>query len=88
MRIVVILLAAVVASSCGTDDRSARDSIRAEVEAARTPEYATRNKDARQLWTSTRDFYRARAFAPVWLQQRRATAKMEPRISQRRSPMG
>ena len=69
MRIVVVLLAAVVASSCGTDDRQARDSIRAEVEAARTPEYATRNKDARQLWTSTRDFYRARAFAPVWLQQ-------------------
>jgi murein L,D-transpeptidase YcbB/YkuD len=76
MRIVVILLAAVVATSCRTDDRAARDSIRAEVEAARAPEYATRNKDARQLWTSSRDFYRAREFAPVWLKDRRPTAKM------------
>jgi len=84
MRIVVILLAAVVAGRCGTDDRPARDSIRAEVEASRTPEYATRdnhNKDARELWTSTRDFYRARAFAPVWLEQRRATAKMEALVA-------
>ena len=52
-----------------------------EVEAARTPEYATRNKEARRLWTSTRDFYRARAFAPVWLDQRRATAKMEALVA-------
>jgi murein L,D-transpeptidase YcbB/YkuD len=81
MRIVIIVLAAVVASRCGTDDRPARDSIRAEVEAARAPEYATRNKDARKLWTSTRDFYRARAFAPVWLQQRRATARMEALVA-------
>jgi murein L,D-transpeptidase YcbB/YkuD len=81
MRIVVILLAAVVASSCDTDDRQARDRIRAVVEAARTPAYATRHKDERQLWKSTRDFYRARAFAPVWLQQRRATAKMEALVA-------
>jgi Scaffold domain len=83
MRIVVIVLAAIVASSCGTDDRAARDRIRAEVEveAARTPEYATRNKGAQQLWTSTRDFYRARAFAPVWLQERRATAKMDALVA-------
>ena len=77
MRIVVTLLAAVVVSGCGTDDRAARDRIRAEIEGARTPEYAAGTKHARQLWTSTRDFYRARAFAPVWLQQGRATPKME-----------
>ena len=81
MRIVVVLLAAVVASSCGTDDRPTRDSIRAEVEAARAPEYATRNKDARKLWTSTRDFYRAREFAPVWLKGRRPTARMEALVA-------
>jgi murein L,D-transpeptidase YcbB/YkuD len=84
MRFVVILVAAVIASGCGSDDRPLRDRIRAEVEAARTPEYAARNKnakDARELWTSTRDFYRARAFAPVWLQQRRATAKMEALVA-------
>ena len=81
MRIVIILVVAVVASSCGTDDRLARDRIRAQVEAARTPEYATRNKEARGLWTKTRDFYRARAFAPVWLEQRRATAKMEALVA-------
>ena len=81
MRIVIILVAAVVASTCGPDDRLARDRIRAQVEAARTPEYATRNKEARGLWTSTRDFYRARAFAPVWLEQRRATAKMEALVA-------
>jgi murein L,D-transpeptidase YcbB/YkuD len=74
---VVILLAAVVAASCGADDRRIRDRIRAEVEASRVPEYATRNQDGRKLWTSTRDFYRARAFAPVWLHKRRATLKME-----------
>src|SRR5687767_12989745 len=77
MRIVVTLLAAVVVSGCGTDDPAARDRIRAEIEGARTPEYAAGTKHARQLWTSTRDFYRARAFAPVWLQQGRATPKME-----------
>ena len=78
MRIVVFLVfAAVAASSCATDDRPVRDRIRAEVEAARTPEYATRSKDARHLWTATKDFYRARAFAPVWLHQRRASAEME-----------
>jgi murein L,D-transpeptidase YcbB/YkuD len=81
MRIVVVLLAAVVVSSCGTDDRPVRESIRAEVEAARTPEYATGNKDARELWTRTRDFYRARAFAPVWLDERRPTAKMEALVA-------
>jgi murein L,D-transpeptidase YcbB/YkuD len=77
MRIVVILLAAVVISSCGTDDRPVRDRIRAEVEATAIPPYATRNKDTRQLWKRTRDFYRARALAPVWLHNRRATSKME-----------
>ena len=81
MRIVIILVVAVVASSCGTDDPLARERIRAQVEAARTPEYATRNKEARGLWTKTRDFYRARAFAPVWLEQRRATAKMEALVA-------
>ena len=81
MRIVIILVVAVVASSCGTDDRLARERIRAQVEAARTPEDATRNKEARGLWTKTRDFYRARAFAPVWLEQRRATAKMEALVA-------
>ena len=81
MRIVIILVGAIIASSCGTDDRLARARIRAQVEAARTPEYATRNKEARRLWTSTRDFYRARAFAPVWLDQRRATAKMEALVA-------
>ncbi|MET0215347.1 MAG: L,D-transpeptidase family protein [Vicinamibacterales bacterium] len=81
MRIVIILVAAIIASSCGTDDRLASARIRAQVEAARTPEYATRNKEARRLWTSTRDFYRARAFAPVWLDQRRATAKMEALVA-------
>ena len=80
MRIVVLLLAAVVAS-CGTDDRAAKDSIRAEIEAARAPEYATHNKDARKLWTSTRDFYRAREFAPVWLKGRRPTAEMEALVA-------
>ena len=82
MRIVVILLAAVVAASCGTDDRPARDSIRAEVEAARAPAYATRNKDARQLWKSTRDFYREREFAPVWLHNRRRRRRGWRRWSQ------
>jgi L,D-transpeptidase YcbB len=81
MRPVIILVAAIIASSCGTDDRPARARIRAQVEAARTPEYATRHKEARRLWTSTRDFYRARAFAPVWLDQRRATAKMEALVA-------
>jgi murein L,D-transpeptidase YcbB/YkuD len=81
MRTVVVLLAAVVASGCGMDDRAARDRIRAEVEAARTPEYATRHKGARQVWASARDFYRARAFAPVWLQERRATAKMDALVA-------
>jgi murein L,D-transpeptidase YcbB/YkuD len=77
MRIVVILLAAIVISSCGSDDRPVRDGIRAEVDASGTPAYVTRNKDGRQLWTRTRDFYRGRAFAAVWLHHRRATAKME-----------
>jgi len=77
MRIVVILLAAIVAAGCGTDDRPVRDGIRAEVEASATPRYAARNKDARQLWKRTRDFYRERAFAPVWLHNRRATSEME-----------
>jgi murein L,D-transpeptidase YcbB/YkuD len=81
MRIVVLLVAAVIASSCGQDDRRLRDSIRAEIEADRTPEYAARTGHARKLWTSTRDFYRARAFAPVWLQHRRATAKMEALVA-------
>jgi murein L,D-transpeptidase YcbB/YkuD len=78
---VLIVLSAVVASSCGADDRQIRDRIRAEVEAARAPEYATRNKDGRTLWTSIRDFYRARAFAPVWLHKRRATLDMERLIA-------
>ena len=81
MRIVIILVAAIIASSCGTDDRLARARIREHVEAARTPEYATRTKEARRLWTSTRDFYRARAFAPVWLDQLRATATMEALVA-------
>ncbi len=81
MRIVVTLVAAVIASGCGLDDRPLRERIRAEVEAARTPQYAARLQDARKLWASTRDFYRARAFAPVWLQHRRATAKVEALIA-------
>jgi murein L,D-transpeptidase YcbB/YkuD len=77
MRIVVVLLAALFAINCGSDDRAARERIRTEVEAARPPEYATRHKGARDVWTTTRDFYRARAFAPVWLKSRRATPQME-----------
>ena len=77
MRIVVFLVFGRRREQSRTDDRPVRDRIRAEVEAARTPEYATRSKDARQLWTGTMDFYRARAFAPVWLHQRRASAEME-----------
>jgi len=76
MRIVVILLAAIVAGGCATDDRPVKDRIRAEVEAA-APAYATQSKDGRQLWTKARDFYRARAFAPVWLHHRRATANVD-----------
>jgi murein L,D-transpeptidase YcbB/YkuD len=74
MRIVVLVLAAVAISSCGTDDRPVRDRIRSEVEASSVPPYATRNKDGRQLWRRTRDFYRGREFAPLWLRHRRATA--------------
>jgi len=81
MRIAAILLVALVASGCAGDDRGTRDRIRGEVEAARAPEFATRSKEARQLWTSARDFYRARAFAPVWLQNRRATPKMEALVA-------
>jgi L,D-transpeptidase YcbB len=81
MRVCVILVAAVIASGCGADDRPVIDGIRAEVEAARPPEYAPRTQDARKLWTSTRDFYRARAFAPVWLPHRRATANMEALVA-------
>ena len=77
MRIVVILLAAVVISSCGTDDRPVQDRIRAEVSTSGFPTYAPRSKDARQLWTKTQSFYRERAFAPVWLHDRRVTAKVD-----------
>ena len=77
MRIVVVVLAAIVTSSCGTDDRPVRDSIRTQVEASAIPAYITRSTDARQLWTKTRNFYRGRAFAPVWVNHQRATAKMD-----------
>lgn len=81
MRIAVILLAAVVASSCAIDDTPVTQRIRATVEAAGTPDYAARDKNARQLWTSTQDFYKARDFAPVWLEQRRPTERMEALIA-------
>jgi murein L,D-transpeptidase YcbB/YkuD len=74
---VLIVLAAMVAAGCGADDRRIRDRIRAEIEASRVPEYARHNKDGRKLWATARDFYRARAFAPVWLHRQRATLKME-----------
>ena len=77
MRIVVTLLAAVVISGCGTDDRPVQDRIRAEVSTSGFPTYAPRSKDARQLWTKTQSFYRERAFAPVWLHDRRATARVD-----------
>jgi len=74
---VAMLLPVAIVCSCGADDGPIRDRIRAEVEAARVPAYVTRNKDSRKLWTSTRDFYRARAFAPVWLHRGNATSKMK-----------
>lgn len=74
---VAVAFASVLTTGCNGDDRAARESIRAEVEAARTPDYATGHADARQIWTSARDFYRARAFRPVWLQERRATPEMK-----------
>ena len=76
MRIVVILIAATLISSCATDDRPVRDSIRAEVEASNFPAHVARDKEGQQLWTKTVSFYRARAFAPVWLRDRRATANL------------
>jgi murein L,D-transpeptidase YcbB/YkuD len=81
MRFVAILVVAIVASGCGADDRAARETIRAQVETARAPEYAARTKDDKKLWTSTRDFYRARAFAPVWLRGGRATGNMESLVA-------
>ena len=75
MRRSVIFFATILAVSCGTDDRAARERIRTEIEDARAPEYAARSKETRRLWSKTRDFYRARAFEPVWLRGRRPTAK-------------
>jgi murein L,D-transpeptidase YcbB/YkuD len=81
MRIAVILVTVIVANGCTADDRPVRDSIRAQVETARAPEYATQTKGAKKLWTSARDFYRARAFAPVWQQRGRATRNMETLVA-------
>ena len=81
MRILAIVFAAIVVSSCGADDRVVIEKIRAEVESARPPEYAARDKESRQLWAHTRDFYRARSFAPAWLQHRRATTQVQELVA-------
>ena len=79
--IAIALIATLAAASCarlrlGAPESHEAAQIRIHLD-ARRPDYVRHDREGTRLWTMTREIYREREYAPLWLDHNRPTERVQ-----------
>jgi L,D-transpeptidase YcbB len=82
------ILLTVVVAGCGRfqigggneADSQTIEAVKAAVQARKSPDYVTRDREGARLWKLARTFYQRRAFAPAWIEHGSPRPQMQALI--------